>query len=145
MTCIAAESTHHQFFIKGSVCSRSPYPAQPLMNMTTLEESRTTDSSRGQARQTGLLPITGAVFAAFLVIGMAMPVLPLHVHQGLGLGTFLVGLVAGSQFAAATLSRGGAGRQSDKRRPKNAVVAGLGSRPHCAAAICAPLHTAARQ
>jgi quercetin dioxygenase-like cupin family protein len=29
-----------------------------------------------------------------------MPVLPLHVHQGLGLGTFVVGLVAGSQFAA---------------------------------------------
>ena len=33
-----------------------------------------------------LLPIIGAVFAAFLVIGMAMPVLPLHVHEGLGLG-----------------------------------------------------------
>jgi hypothetical protein len=38
-----------------------------------------------------------AVFIAFIVIGLAIPVLPLHVHRGLGLGTFLVGLVAGSQ------------------------------------------------
>jgi len=29
-----------------------------------------------------LLPIMGVVFIAFLVIGLAMPVLPLHVHQG---------------------------------------------------------------
>jgi MFS family permease len=65
------------------------------------------------------------VFVAFLVIGMGMPVLPLHVTQGLGLGTFLVGLVAGSQFAAAILSRVWAGRQSDTRGPKVAVVAGL--------------------
>jgi hypothetical protein len=46
-----------------------------------------------------LLPIMGVVFVAFLVIGIAMPVLPLHVHDGLGLGTLTVGLVAGSQFA----------------------------------------------
>jgi MFS family permease len=67
----------------------------------------------------------GAVFIAFLVIGMAMPVLPLHVHEGLGLGTFLVGLVAGSQFAAAILSRVWAGRQADTKGPKFAVMAGL--------------------
>lgn len=46
-----------------------------------------------------LLSIMGIVFLAFLVIGLAMPVFPLHVHQGLGLGTFIVGLVAGSQLA----------------------------------------------
>ena len=67
----------------------------------------------------------GAVFVAFVVIGMAMPVLPLHVHQGLGFGTFVVGLVAGGQFAAAILSRVWAGRQSDTRGPKLAMVAGL--------------------
>jgi hypothetical protein len=39
-----------------------------------------------------------AVFIAFIVIGFAIPVLPLHVHRGLGLGTFLVGLVGGSQL-----------------------------------------------
>ena len=47
-----------------------------------------------------LLPIMGVVFIAFLVIGLAMPVLPHHVHQGLGLNSFVVGLVAGSPFAA---------------------------------------------
>jgi MFS family permease len=66
-----------------------------------------------------------AVFIAFLVIGMALPVLPLHVHQGLGFGTFQVGLVAGCQFAAAVLSRAWAGRQADTRGPKHAVIAGL--------------------
>jgi MFS family permease len=72
-----------------------------------------------------LVPILAAVFVGFLVIGLALPVLPLHVHQDLGLGTFLVGLVAGSQFAAAILSRAWAGRQADTRGPKQAVVAGL--------------------
>lgn len=66
-----------------------------------------------------------AVFVAFLVIGIAMPVLPLHVHHGLGFGTFLVGLVAGSQFAAAIASRVWAGRQADASGPKRAVIAGL--------------------
>src|SRR5215475_4110939 len=80
-------------------------------------------SQRGSGA--ALLPIMAAVFVAFLVIGIAMPVLPLHVHQGLGLGTFLVGLVAGSQFAAAILSRVWAGRQADTRGPKIAVIAGL--------------------
>src|SRR3974390_1104831 len=72
-----------------------------------------------------LLPIMAAVFVAFLVIGMAMPVLPLHVHQDLGLGTFLVGLVAGSQFGAAILSRVWAGRDADTRGAKHAVIVGL--------------------
>lgn len=72
-----------------------------------------------------LLPIMAVVFIAFLIIGLAMPVLPLHVHQGLGLGTFVVGLVAGSQFAAALVSRVWAGRRADVRGAKHAVVVGL--------------------
>src|SRR5436190_277696 len=72
-----------------------------------------------------LLPIMAVVFVAFLVIGLAMPVLPLHVHQGLGLSTFIVGLVAGSQFAASLVSRVWAGRHADSRGAKHAVVTGL--------------------
>src|SRR5436305_8001453 len=72
-----------------------------------------------------LLPIMAAVFVAFLVIGVAMPVLPLHVHDGLRLGTFVVGMVAGSQFAASLLSRPWAGHYSDARGAKRAVIAGL--------------------
>lgn len=67
----------------------------------------------------------GTVFVAFLVIGLAMPVLPLHVHDGLGLGTFAVGLVAGSQFASALLTRPWAGSFSDRRGAKRAVGTGL--------------------
>src|SRR5437667_3278178 len=74
---------------------------------------------------TRLLPIMGVVFMAFLIIGLGMPVLPLHVHQGLGLSTFVVGLVSGSQFAAALISRLWAGRYADSRGAKHAVVAGL--------------------
>jgi len=72
-----------------------------------------------------LLPIMGVVFVAFVVIGAAMPVLPLHVHDGLGLGTFVVGLVAGSQFAASLILRPWAGGYSDSRGAKRGVVVGL--------------------
>jgi hypothetical protein len=62
-----------------------------------------------------LLPIVTGVFVAYLVIGLAMPVLPLHVHEGLGLGAFVVGLVAGVQFAASLLSRFWSGHYADSR------------------------------
>src|SRR6266571_1735510 len=88
----------------------------------TLEFREAAHQSRATA---ALLPIMGAVFVAFLVIGMALPVLPLQVHQRLGFGTFLVGLVVGSQFAAAILSRVWAGRHSDTKGAKHAVVVGL--------------------
>src|SRR5256712_11908556 len=78
-----------------------------------------------QASVPALLPIMGSVFISFLIVGVAMPVLPLHVHQGLGLGTFIVGLVAGSQFAAALFSRVWAGRHADSRGAKHAVITGL--------------------
>src|SRR5882757_3799348 len=74
---------------------------------------------------TAVLPLMAVVFAAFLVIGLAMPILPLHVHDGLGLGTFVVGIVAGSQFASALLTRPWAGNFSDRRGGKRAVIIGL--------------------
>jgi MFS family permease len=74
-----------------------------------------------------LLPVMAAVFIAFLIIGLALPVLPLHVHHGLGLSMFVVGLVTGSQFAAAIISRVWAGNFADTRGAKQAVVIGLGT------------------
>jgi MFS family permease len=74
---------------------------------------------------TVLLPIMGVVLVAFLVIGFALPVLPLHVHHGLGLSTFVVGLVTGSQFAASLISRIWSGRYADTRGAKRSVVVGL--------------------
>lgn len=39
-----------------------------------------------------LLPIMAAIFGVYIVIGLAMPVLPLYVHQRLGFGALIVGL-----------------------------------------------------
>ena len=70
-------------------------------------------------------PVMAVVFLAFLMIGMALPVLPLHVHDVLGFGPFVVGLVAGGQFLAALVSRLWAGRLTDTRGPKQAMTFGL--------------------
>jgi MFS family permease len=72
-----------------------------------------------------MLPIVAVVFVAYLVIGLALPVIPLHVHQGLGLGTFVVGLVAGCQFTASLISRFWSGNYADGRSGNSAVVVGL--------------------
>jgi MFS family permease len=91
------------------------------MSATVLASPATTRSSVTSA----LLPIMAVVFIGFLIIGMALPVLPLHVHQGLGLSTFVVGLVTGSQFVASLISRVWSGRYADSRGAKRAVIAGL--------------------
>ncbi len=70
-------------------------------------------------------PIMAAVFIFFTVIGMALPVLPLQVHNVLGFGPFVVGIVAGCQFVAALVSRLWAGRLTDVRGAKYAVRLGL--------------------
>ncbi|WP_119309782.1 arabinose transporter [Cohaesibacter haloalkalitolerans] len=72
-----------------------------------------------------LTPIMAAVLAGFLIIGIALPVLPLHVTDDLGYGAFVVGLVAGAQFIAALVSRVWAGAFSDRYGPKAGVITGL--------------------
>lgn len=67
----------------------------------------------------------GVVLVAFLVIGLALPVLPLHVHQDLGLSAFVVGLVTGSQFLASLISRVWSGHYADRKGAKRTVVVGL--------------------
>src|SRR4051812_30461950 len=97
-----------------------------IMNDIPNRRARTlNDAVSQESSSAALLPIMGAVFVAFLVIGMAMPVLPLHVHQTLQLSTFIVGLVAGTQFGAAILSRVWAGRYADASGAKRAVIVGL--------------------
>lgn len=82
-------------------------------------------ATAGSSVAATLLPIVAAVFVAYLVIGLALPVIPLHVHQGLGLGTFVVGLVAGAQFTASLISRFWSGNYADGRGGRRAVVVGL--------------------
>ncbi|NUX99520.1 arabinose transporter [Paraburkholderia youngii] len=72
-----------------------------------------------------LMPVMTAVLVGFAIIGIALPGLPLHVSHRLGFGTFVVGLVAGAQFAASLVSRVWAGSYSDRRGAKRGVFAGL--------------------
>jgi MFS family permease len=72
-----------------------------------------------------LLPLIAAVLVVFLITGLAIPALPLHVHDGLGLGTLAVGLVSGSQFGASLVSRVWSGRFADRQGAKLAVIFGL--------------------
>src|SRR3979409_2452928 len=90
------------------------------------------------------LPLMAVVVVAYLVTGIAMPVLPVYVHQGLGLGTFVVGLVAGTQFAATLISRLWAGRYADVHGSKSAVLAGLSFAGAAGAASLASAHFAAQ-
>lgn len=72
-----------------------------------------------------LLPVMASVLAGFLVIGVALPVLPLHVSNDLGFGMSIVGFVAGAQFAATLISRVWAGSYSDRHGAKHGVLIGL--------------------
>ena len=98
--------------------------ASPNLNQAGLRRPSNWTVPRSRS-VTALLPIMGVVLVAFLVIGLALPVLPLHVHQGLGLSTFVVGLVTGSQFAASLISRVWSGHYADSKGAKRAVVVGL--------------------
>jgi len=71
-----------------------------------------------------LLPFMGAVFLGFVGMGMALPVVPRHVHDALGQGTVMVGLVMGSQYASSVFGRMWAGGLSDRRGPRLASLAG---------------------
>ena len=97
------------------------------MSATSLSNSTTSEPRFVAAPSvtSTLLPIMIVVFIGFVIIGMALPVLPLHVHQDLGLSTFVVGLVTGSQFVAALVSRVWSGHYADSRGAKRAVIVGL--------------------
>ena len=89
----------------------------------TADAARSASAPRSVAA--ALTPLMAAVFVVFLVTGVALPALPLYVHERLGLGAFAVGLVGGSQFAASLVSRVWSGAYSDRRGAKRAVIAGL--------------------
>src|SRR5712671_1795302 len=95
--------------------------------MSALTEKLTTRNNATSRASSVMpaLPVMTVVFLSFMIIGMALPVLPLHVHDVLGFGPLVVGVVAGGQFAASLISRLWAGRLSDTQGPKYAVVLGL--------------------
>jgi MFS family permease len=72
-----------------------------------------------------LLPLTLTVLLGYFAMGMAMPVVPLHVHGALGYSTVMVGVVMGSQFASSFFARMWAGHVADSRGARLAAMAGL--------------------
>jgi predicted MFS family arabinose efflux permease len=77
-----------------------------------------------------LLPLSLIVFLGYSAIGIPLSTLPLQVHDALGFGTTMVGVVIGLSAAVTLLTRQVAGGLSDRRGPKFAVLLGL-----CTAAL----------
>ncbi len=72
-----------------------------------------------------LLPLMMIVFSTYLIVGVAMPVVPLYVSHELDFGTFAVGLTVSCGFLTALFSRIWSGHYADVRGAKQAVAIGL--------------------
>jgi MFS family permease len=72
-----------------------------------------------------LLPLMLAVFDAFVGAGMALPVVPRHVHDALGQGTVMVGFVMGAQYLSSVFGRVWSGGITDERGARVAALGGM--------------------
>lgn len=76
----------------------------------------------GMAR---LIWLSLTLFLSYLSVAMALPVVSIHVRHDIGLSDALGGLAVGISFASTILTRQLAGRISDRRGGRAAMVRGL--------------------
>lgn len=84
-----------------------------------------TDSTSRDPALSRMLLLAAILFLSYLCVAMALPVVPVFVTGTLGLGNALAGLGVGTAFLSTILSRGVAGRLTDRGGGKAAVRRGL--------------------
>ncbi len=81
-----------------------------------------TEATPGYPR---VVVLTVALFLSYLTVAMALPAIPVHVVEGLGLDNTWGGLAVGIAFLSTILTRGHAGAWSDRVGGKLAMQYGL--------------------
>ena len=71
-----------------------------------------------------IIPCVLFTFFCYLTVGLQLAVLPTYVHQDLGFGPVMTGLVVSMQSIATLITRAPAGSLSDTIGPKRSVIRG---------------------